>query len=997
MRNRTSASTFIPVILLSLISIAWPGSAQAQAIPTPESVLGHKPGDDFYLANYDESIEYFRRLAASSDRIKLISIGRTTRGLDWQVALISSPQNLAQLDKYKDISRRLAQGRGLTDEEAHGLAREGKAIVHLDGGLHSTEVAGGQHTIQLAYKLVSTQGDPEIDAILDNIILMLWPTMNPDGQNEVVAWYRRNLGTPYEVSPLPDLYQEYVGHDNNRDGYMNNMIESQEVTHVELEWNPVVFYCHHQTAPFPARIFIPPFKEPISSNIHPLMARWLNVFGVNMAAYLDEHGMPGAIHRVGFDNWYPGFLDFTHIFRNSISFFTETALYRYATPHFYTIDEFPKDNQALRSEIFYSSPWKGGWWRLGDAVRYNLGASMAVLDTSAKYRQELLYNRYQAARDNIERFRKEPPFAYIISSKQHDLPTAATLVEKLLINGIEVHQSTGPFAANGRQYPAGSWIVLMDQPFAGLVKELFEVQHYPDLRETPNGPPVLPYDVAGWTLPMQMGVEVAAVAQPIGSEQRATLTRLEQVKAPGSSVHGAGSVYTISHRPNVAFKAVNEVLDAGGQVSFIKNEAPTPEGQESGAIVISGIDHNRMLEIARKNSLNAQVSAKAPDGAVATKKPRVGLYRSWLPEIDEGWTRWILENYGFAPVTLRNGEVQAGHLLDRFDAIIIPDASTRQILEGFAPGSISAEYAGGLGDTGVEALRDFVSGGGTLIAFNSASNMVINALGLPVTDVVAGLTNDQFFCSGSLLHVELPDPSLPGLWGMPRDPIVMFELGPVFEPKPGFQGSLLATYAKDRNPLASGYLLHPERIQGKAAAIEVFQGKGRVYLFGFKPQWRGQSHGTYKLFFNAIYDSPSMTGPTAAPAALKKSYQPASPQSEGWKAVAARIHTDLAALLAQNRAFFGARGPQAVEERGKLSSAIEQFERDRIPEVEDAALQLGESARIKASEYVRQLRRITADLKNKEFESSLSVDALMDRYRLSALEREIAPAASSSN
>ena len=380
-------------------------------VPTPQSVLGHKPGDDFYLANYDESREYFRKLAASSNRIKLINVGKTTRGLEWEIAIISSPENLANLDKYKNISRKLADGRELSDAEARELARQGKAIVHIDGGLHSTEVAGAQQSINLAYKLVSSQGDPEVDAILNNVILMLWPTLNPDGQNEVVAWYRRNVGTAYEVSPLPDLYQEYVGHDNNRDGYMNNMIESQDVTRTEIEWDPVIFYCHHQTAPFPTRIFIPPFVEPISSNIHPLMARWLSVMGTNMAAYLDEHGMPGAVHRVGFDNWYPGFLDFTHIFRNSISFFTETALYRYATPRFYPVDEFPKEQRGLRSEVFYSSPWKGGWWRLRDAVNYMEGGSMSVLDTAAKYHEELLYNRYQAARDNVERFKKEEPFA----------------------------------------------------------------------------------------------------------------------------------------------------------------------------------------------------------------------------------------------------------------------------------------------------------------------------------------------------------------------------------------------------------------------------------------------------------------------------------------------------------------------------------------------------------------------------------------------------------
>jgi hypothetical protein len=978
---------FAPILAL-LIGFACASPARAQTAPTPESVLGHKPGDDFYLASYDEVRDYFRKLAAASDRIKLISIGRTTRGAEWEIALISSPQNLAKLDRYKDISRRLALGRPLSDEEAHALAREGKAIVHLDGGLHSTEVAGGQHTIDLAYKLVATRGDPEIDSILDNVILMLWPTMNPDGQNEVVAWYRKNLGTPYEVSPLPDLYQEYVGHDNNRDGYMNNMLESQEVTRTELEWNPVVFYCHHQTAPFPARIFIPPFKEPISSNIHPLMARWLNVYGVSMAAYLDEHGMPGAIHRVGFDNWYPGFLDFTHIFRNSIAFFTETALYRYATPHFYTVDEFPKDNQSLRSEIFYSSPWKGGWWRLGDAVRYNMGASMAVLDTTARYREALLYNRYQAARDNIQRFRNEPPYAYVIPAHQHDLPTAATLVEKLLINGIEVHQSSQPFAANGRQYPAGSWVVLMDQPFAGLAKELLEPQHYPDLRESPGGPPVLPYDVAGWTLPMQMGVEVAAVLQPLGAERRAALHQIEQATPPAATVQGAGPAYVISHRPNAAFKAINDVLSSGGQVAFTKGEGPTTEGQETGAIVISGIDRDRMTEIARKHSINAQTSASPTGSVITTRKPRLGLYRAWVPVIDEGWTRWILESYGFSPVTLRNGDIQAGHLLDRFDSIILPDASPRQILEGFAPGSIPGEYAGGLGDPGVEALREFVNGGGTLIAFNNSSDMVIDALGLPVTNILSGLKNEQFFCSGSLLRVELRDLSHPGLWGMPRDPIVMFERGPAFEPKPGFQGVVLASYPRDRNPLASGFLLHPERIQGKAAAIEAFQGRGRVYLFGFRPQWRGQSHGTYKLVFNAIYDSRSLATPSVA----QKPVEAVNPQQEGWKAATNRIHTDLVALVQQNKSFFAARGPQAIDERGKLLTSIEQFERDRIPEAEDAAAQMDEPARRKAGEYVRQLRRLAADLKSKEIESSLSVDGFTEKYRLAAIEQEISAA-----
>ena len=961
--------------LAAVILLLSPRPAAAQTVPTPESVLGHKPGDDFYLANYDESREYFHRLAATSNRIKLISVGKTTRGLDWEIALISSPQNLARLDQYKSISQRLALARGLTGDAAQALAREGKAIVHIDGGMHSSEVAGAQQSILLAYKLVATQGDPEVDAILDNVIVMLWPTLNPDGQNEVVAWYRKNLGTPYEVSPLPDLYQEYVGHDNNRDGYMNNMLESREVTHAELEFNPVVFYCHHQTAPFPARIFIPPFTEPISSNIHPLMMRWLNVLGINMGAYLDEHQMPGAVHRVGFDNWYPGFMDFTSIFRNSISFFTETALYRYATPQFYTVEDFPKDRQLLRSEVFYNSPWKGGWWRLGDAVRYMLGGSMAVLDTAAKYRETLLFNRYQAGRDNIERFRNEPPFAYVIPQEQRDLPTAAILVEKLLINGIEVHKSAQPFAANGREY-RNAWLVLMDQPYAPLVKELFEPQRYPDLRESPNGPPIRPYDVAGWTLPMQMGVEVAPVLKPVAAEQRASLQPIQEVTPPEGGVQGTGAAYVIGHRTNASFKAINAALKAGAQVGFAKADG------EAGAMVVSGIDRERLAEIARQYSVNAVAVAKPPQDAVSTKKPRVGLYRSWVPSIDEGWTRWILEDYGFAPVTLRNGDIQAGHLRERLDAIVIPDSMPRSIVDGYAPGSIPGEYAGGVGAAGVDALRAFVNGGGTLIAFNNASRMAIDELHLPVANILSGLSNDQFYCSGSLLRVELGDPAHPALWGMPREPIVMFEGGPAFEQKSGFRGAVLATYPRDQNPLESGYLLHPERIQGKAAALEVFYGEGRVYLFGFKPQWRGQSHGAYKLVFNAIYDSPGM----AKPSTFQRPAEQASPQMQSWTAAVAKVHADLPALLRQNRAFFAARGPAAVEERSKLAAAIDQFEKERISEVEDATAALDEAGRRRAGDYVRQLRRMAADLRTKEFEGAVDAGVLAERYRLAAIE-----------
>src|ERR1700683_1711771 len=434
-------------------------------VPTPESVLGHKPGDDFYLASYDESLGYFQKLAQSTGKLKLVRVGKTTRGLDWYIAVISSVQNLAALDKYKDTARRLALVKGLTEAQAHELAHNGKVIVHIDAGLHATEVAPAHHAIQLAYNLVSAK-DAETTAILDNVILLLWFSINPDGQNQVVSWYRSNLGSPFEVSNTPALWQEYIGHDNNRDGYMNNMIESQVIPKPDLEYYPTVFYNQHQTAPFPARIWIPPFGDPVSLNPHPLMYRWVNVFGSAMAAYLDEHDMPGAMHRGRYDDWYPGFVDHVNNFRNTISFLTETALYRYATPHFYTIEDFPRDKQDLRTEFFYPSPWKGGWWRLGDAVQTMTLASMGVLDTAAKYREEIEYTRYQAGKETMERFKKEPPYAYVIPRDQRDLPTAETLIQKLLIDGLEVEQASDRFKANDSTYPAGSWAVLMDQPFA---------------------------------------------------------------------------------------------------------------------------------------------------------------------------------------------------------------------------------------------------------------------------------------------------------------------------------------------------------------------------------------------------------------------------------------------------------------------------------------------------------------------------------------------------
>jgi zinc carboxypeptidase len=867
----SSASVSLRYALISLLAcLLAPFCLPARGeVPTPLAFLGHNPGDDFYLADYEDTVRYFHALAAASDRMKMFTVGKTSRGKEIEIAVISSPENLAKLEEYKRDAGRLAHAAGLDDAQALALARSSKVIVHIDGGLHADEVAGPQHTMVLAYKLLAAQGDPQIDAILDQVILVLWPTLNPDGQDMVVDWYRQNVGTKYEVSPMPWLYQDYVGHDNNRDGYMMNMKEEQVVVRTQLEYSPEIFYCQHQTAPFPARIWIPPFSDPISSNISPLVRSWLNLIGANMTAYLNAHQMPGAISESRFDNWYAGFTDWAHVFRNEISFFTETALYEYATPHFYTVRDFPKNFQDLRALSMYSTPWEGGWWRLKDAVDYMVGGSMSVLDIAAKNRETLLYNRYQAARDNIRHFSKEPPFAYVISSRQSDTPEAGLLAQKMIDNGLDVYATKTGFKANGVAYPAGSWVIPMDQPFSALAKELFERQRYPDALENGTAKSIdLPYDVTGWTLPLQMGVSVDAVSDPLGADQRAAMAKVEKAELPEVALDGNGGSFALTHKTNASFELVNAALGAGATVSLAEDPVKTSNGTETGAFLIGGICRATLADLARKYSV-AALGGTAPAHTLALKRARIGIYRPWAPSIDEGWTRWILENYGFSPQSIYNADARSADLGGRYDVIILPDMSSHQLTDGFGVGVVPGQYAGGIGDEGLENLREFTRRGGTLIAFNRTAGALIPLMSLPVENVLEGLKSDKFFCSGALLRVETEHAELPVNFGVSDAPVVMFQNGPAFQTLAGFRGAVLARYPKETNPLESGLLLHPEAIEGKAAAVEVAYGKGRILLFGFKPQFRGQSHATYKYLFNELYafDHPALEAePQPAPA-----------------------------------------------------------------------------------------------------------------------------------
>lgn len=883
-----SYRVFLAAILVLLSTSHGAGIAAAQqAVPAPESVLGFRPGDDFKLATYEESIAYFRRLDAASDYLRLLQVGRTSEGRVWYLAVISSPDNLANLERWRAAAQRLAHVRGLSDEEARRLAAGTPAFVDISGGLHASEVAGAQHTIQLAYDLVAGAADPATRRLLDSVVVFLWPSLNPDGQDIVVNWYRENVGGPYEGAPLHELYQQYIGHDNNRDGYMLNVPESRVITRTWRYWEPQIVYVHHQSSPFPTRIWVPPFAEPIAPRSPALIVRELNSIGMHIAERLEASGQPGATHGgTGLDAWYPGYIDYLPVLQNIAAFWTETALYRYATPYFYTLSDFPPAYRDFRAGNLYVSPWKGGWWRLRDAVSYMLTASRAVLEYAFEHRASLLYNRYQAGRDAIRRYQTEPPFAYLIPQDQRDPLAAVELLRRLAFHGVEI-QALGKEAAHeGVTYPAGTWVIPMDQPFAELVRQLFEVQVYPDLREYPDGPPEQPYDAAGWTLPYQMDVRVIEATSPLEENFRAALEPVRGdpgparddpsaplvshpvaagIRPPPGRITGSGSHIALDPSQTASFRLIARVLNQGGEVRFDPGAA--------GRYVVGGVRAADLENMVRELGLRAQ-RTEAPGRTSA--RTRLAIYRPWRASMDEGWTRWLLDQYGFAYTRITNSELQAGALADRFDVILLASDPPDLLLNGYAKGTVPPRYEGGIGSEGVRALDQFVRAGGTLVCLNQSSDFAIQQLHLPVRNVVSGLKRQEFFASGSILEV-IADPAHPVMAGMPERAKVFFDNSPVFGTLDGFEGAALAKYAVAGSPLLSGYLLGEQHLQGYAAALDVRHGQGHVVLIGFRPQWRGQPMGTFRVLFNAaLYGretaalgggTPGFWSPPSAPAA----------------------------------------------------------------------------------------------------------------------------------
>ena len=881
--------------VLALV-VALPATLPAQSnIPTPESVFGFAPGADKKLANYELVVDYFKKVDAASDRVRLVEAGKSAQGRTYTFALVSSKKNLDRLDKYREIARRLAHPDGLSEGEARALAKEGKAFVHIDGGLHSTEVAGPQHTPLLLYELLQRSNDPQVAAILDNVILMLWPTINPDGHSMVADHYMARVGTPNEsqAMSLPVLYQEYVGHDNNRDGYMLNTVESRVLVRTWRRWEPQIIYVHHQSSPFPTRIWLPPFAEPIAEHAPYLVSRQLNMIGMAIAQRLEQEGKVGATHMgSGFDAWYPGYIDYNPVFKNIPAFWTETQGTGPA-PRTSEPGQVPADMR--RPQALYTSPWLGGTWKLRDAVDYMVTASMATLDYAAKYKDSLLFGRYQAGRDQIQKGRSSSPYAYVFPQAQRDPAAAVELLRRLAFSGVRVYQlsdaadiavAAGSAPPATMAHPAGTWVVPADQEFAAVARELLEVQVYPELRQTPDGPLELPYDAAGWTLPLSMGVQMFTATAPLGDDVRQKMKLMgsmpnpktrpvpyniaaaadealfdsvngigfdtspaaRAVAPPAGRVTGSGPGLAVNPAENNAFKAVNMAWKAGASVRY----------DPTGRYVISGYPAADADDLARKLAIQVE-RVSEPEGPRASRV-RIGLFLA-PTSMDEGWTRWVLDSYGFEYTRVSGADIEAGSLRDRLDVLIVSDEAggvTTSSGRGGRGGGAAAP-ADGRGesqgnapnnDARIKAIDEFVRGGGTLVALNRAAMATVSQLKLPVRNVVAGLNRQQFFAGTSLLWVDVAAGQRVTA-GMPPQAAVFYSGSPVFETLEGFQGTVLARYPESSNPLASGFLQGEKLIQGKAAALDVEVGDGHVILIGFRSQWRGQPFGSFRILFNA--------------------------------------------------------------------------------------------------------------------------------------------------
>jgi Zinc carboxypeptidase len=846
--GRWTAALAGVLLAVALSSLAGPTGREAGGregrlaeVPAPESVLGFVPGEDRKLADWDQVLDYVHRLAAASDRVRVDEVGQTTQGRPFVLVTVTSAANQARLEALRQINLRLADPRGLGEDEAASLVRAGRAIVAMAFSIHSTEVGGTLASLRLLHHLAASDSE-DVRRILDETILLVLPSHNPDGTDLVTDWYRRELGTSFEGTAPPVLYHRYAGHDNNRDWYAFALQETRlTVAHLHHRWHPQIMHDVHQMGSKGARLFVPPYTDPWEPHVDPALIAAAGALGTHVAWRLTAEGRPGIVIGAIFDAWTPA-RAYTHT-HAGVRLLSESASARLASPIEVRSDELEKGRGSYDPRVRswnHPDPWPGGTWRLGDIVDQQLAVSMAILDHAARHREEWLRSFLGIGRRACA---QQTPHAFVVPVSQPDPLSTTRLLEILRTGGVEVHRARSAIEADGVTYPAGSHVVLMQQPASAFAATVLGRQHYPGPRpgEASSHPP---YDVTAHTLPLLLGVRVDAVRGPFSAE----LETVDTPRVPPGVVEGEGPWLALPHGgPELV--ALGSLLEEGAEVRWALDSF-SDGGRDfaAGTLLVRAKARPAVETLSMRLGLSARAVSHAPR-ALRLRRPRVGLYRSWVPAIDEGWTRYVFETEtGVAYRNVHDREVRSGRLRDRFDAIVLPDQDEKDLFAGHPRGSMPEEYTGGLGEEGVEALRSFVESGGTLLAFDSASTFAMKHLRLPVRDALAHVASTEFSGPGSILEVRV-DTRHPLAHGLPASLPVWFESSPAFEIE---GGTAVMTYG-GADPLLSGWLLGGERLEGRAALVDVPLGKGHVVLFGFRPQYRAQSRVTYPVLLNALY------------------------------------------------------------------------------------------------------------------------------------------------
>jgi hypothetical protein len=819
-------------------------------IPSPEEHLGFKIGEDRKLADWPEIVSYFRKVAAASDRARVEELGKTTEGKSFLLATISSPENLRRLEELCKIQLRLSDPDGLTPEEEVKLVENGKTVVLITCSIHSTEVGGSQMSMELLHRL-TTSNDPDVVEILDNAILLLVPSLNPDGNSLVCDWYKRYLGTKYEGTSPPMVYHKYAGHDNNRDWFMFTLRETRlTVEKIHNVWHPQIVYDIHQMGQKGPRLYVPPYIDPIDPNVDPVLVSGTSFMGLTMADALTTSGKPGVSTHWEFDGWTPA-RAYQH-YHGGIRILSEAASVDIASP----VDVKPEELEGERgfkpkeARWNHVLPWKGGRWSLRDIVDYEFTAAMALLGNAAKHRKRWLRGSLEIGRRSLHP--ENSPFAFVVPKEQPDHGAANELLEVLRIGDVRLYEASEPFKADGKLYSEGSIIIPLAQPYGRFAKTLLEKQVYPDLRKNQSDPPEVPYDVTAQTLGLQMGVEVVQVIEKFDYSAKP----LKPTKIRGT-IHGSGkSWYLFPSELLASIKAANFLLQKGIKLYRAQGWEESQSGElKPGAFVLeSGKVVERLMKEVSLLGVDFHGVEELPDVAFEVVKPRVGVYKAWMPNADEGWLRMVLEEYGFDYQSLSPQDVRQGHLAEKIDVLIFPDLGRDQIIDGVKavkgadPMRYEPNYRFGLGEEGTKAVLNFLGEGGNVITLNKASGFAIKDLMVEAENPLEGLKEQEFYIPGSILKVTL-DETHPVAYGYSREAAVYFISGPAFKVKEDYE---VARYP-EANPLLSGWILGEKYLRGLAAVADFPVGRGRVILFGFPPHFRNQARGTFRMLFNAIY------------------------------------------------------------------------------------------------------------------------------------------------